>query len=77
MDNGVPVITSNRSSLMEVVGDAAYTVNPYNVAHIAYAMRVVVGDNVLCRRMSEAGKKRVTQYNDHDLFGRLLSIFNI
>ena len=31
---GTPVITSNRSSLPEVVGDYAYLVNPYNIHEI-------------------------------------------
>ena len=38
MASGTPVITSNRSSLPEVVGDAGITVEPRNEAALADAM---------------------------------------
>ena len=38
MASGVPVVTSNVSSLPEVVGDAALTVNPLDVAAISAAL---------------------------------------
>ena len=38
MDCGIPVITSNQSSLAEIGGDAALLVDPYNPEAIAAAM---------------------------------------
>jgi glycosyltransferase involved in cell wall biosynthesis/SAM-dependent methyltransferase len=44
---GAPVITSNTSSLPEVVGDAAILVNPYNSEELCEAMRTVLCDDDL------------------------------
>lgn len=41
---GVPVITSNRSSLPEVFGDYVYLVNPYNSLEIAQGMIRILED---------------------------------
>ena len=45
MAGGTPVITSNVSSLPEVVGDAAVLIDPYEPDEIADAMRRVLTDD--------------------------------
>lgn len=60
---GTPVITSNISSLPEVVGDAAILIDPYNVDELADAMRMVSTDSQLRRRMSLAGLERASQFS--------------
>lgn len=40
--SGIPVITSNTTSLPEVVGDAAVMVNPLSIEEIAHAMKQMV-----------------------------------
>ena len=40
--SGIPVITSNTTSLPEVVGDAAVMVNPLSIEEIAHAMQQMV-----------------------------------
>ena len=42
MASGTPVITSNRSSLPEVAGDAAMTVDPRDISQLATAMTAVL-----------------------------------
>src|SRR5438876_11235066 len=44
MASGTPVITSNVSSLPEVVGDAALLIDPMNASAIADAMARVLSD---------------------------------
>ena len=44
MASGVPVVTSNLSSMPEVGGDAVYYVNPYSEEEIAKAIHDVLGD---------------------------------
>ena len=46
MARGVPVITSNRSSLPEVAGDAALLVNPFCAGDIEGALDRLVGDSL-------------------------------
>lgn len=56
---GAPVITSNVSSLPEIVGDSGITVNPYNVDEIAEAIVSVLEDDGLRKRLKKKGNKRV------------------
>lgn len=62
MANGTPVITSKISSLPEVVGDAALTVDPYNVDEIAEAMRNVLTDPALSERLVQSGHARARRF---------------
>ena len=55
MAHGTPVVTSNTSSIPEVVGDAAVMVNPENVFEIAHALHRVL------RRPGRAREAEVTR----------------
>src|SRR5215467_3028832 len=58
MASGTPVITSNVSSLPEVVGDAALMIDPYEPADIADAMQRVLTDAALRADLRERGLAR-------------------
>lgn len=60
---GTPVVTSNCSSLPEVVGDAAVQVNPDNVFDIARGIREVLEDDALRRRLVADGKRQVAKFS--------------
>lgn len=60
---GTPVITSNTSSLPEVVGDAALAVDPENVAALARAMKAAADDDSLRIRLSAAGALRAAEFS--------------
>ena len=60
---GTPVVTSNSSSLPEVVGDAAMIVNPENVFDIARGIREVLLDEVLRRRCVRQGLKQLQRFS--------------
>ena len=55
---GTPVITSNVSSLPEVVSGAGLTVDPLDSKSLAEAMNQVLGDEVLRQSMREQGLAR-------------------
>lgn len=55
---GVPVITSNVSSLPEIAGDAAKLVDPYNIEDIASAMKELLDDEELRKEMAQKGFER-------------------
>ena len=59
---GKPVITSNRSSLPEVVGGAGIMVDPFRPEEIAAAMRMVVEDEGLRRELGRRGIARSRQF---------------
>ena len=55
---GTPVITSNGTSLPEVVADSAVLVNPYDTSSIARAIWEVLTSPSLSRALSEKGQQR-------------------
>ena len=59
---GTPVITSNTTSLPEVVGTAALTVNPTSVEAIAAAIAQLLDDNSLREKLQQAGIKRAREF---------------
>lgn len=62
----VPVITSNVSSLPEVVGNAALLCNPLNVDEISQAMIKLHQNNDLRKELIENGKERRKHFSWDD-----------
>ncbi len=60
---GTPVITSNASSLPEVVGDAGMLVDPRSVDELADAMQRVLSDGELRTEMRTKGLERARQFS--------------
>ncbi len=60
---GAPVVTSNVSSLPEVVGDAAVLVNPENVFDIARGLREALLNEPLRRELIRRGRQRVQRFS--------------
>lgn len=66
MQSGVPVITSNVTSLPEVAGDAGLVVEHGNIKATAEAMMHVSESVQLRNRLIESGLKRASEFNwDH------------
>jgi glycosyltransferase involved in cell wall biosynthesis len=59
---GVPVITSNVSSLPEVAGDAALLVDPLDVDGMASALQQLLEDASLRAKLREKGITRARQF---------------
>jgi glycosyltransferase involved in cell wall biosynthesis len=58
---GTAVITSQISSLPEVVGDAALLVDPYNVSALAEAMQALLHHSSLRQDLIQKGLVRASQ----------------
>jgi glycosyltransferase involved in cell wall biosynthesis len=63
MAHGTPVVTSNTSSLPEVVGNAAVLVNPENVFDIMRALHRVLLDQPLRDRLKQRGYEQASRYS--------------
>jgi glycosyltransferase involved in cell wall biosynthesis len=63
MASGTPVVTSNISSLPEVVGDAALLIDPYDPTAIAQAMRRVLTEPALRDDLRRRGLARVKEFS--------------
>ncbi len=60
---GTPVVTSNMSSIPEVVGDAAVLVDPYDVSAIADGLERVLADPALRETLVARGHERVQHFS--------------
>lgn len=63
MANGTPVVTSNVSSLPEILGDAALLVNPENVFEISRGLKHLLYDTYLRSHLIEKGYQQVRLYS--------------
>jgi alpha-1,3-rhamnosyl/mannosyltransferase len=62
MASGIPVITSNRSSLPEVVGDVGITVEPGDEQGFADALRMLAEDPAAAAARGAAGVERARHF---------------
>src|SRR5208282_1354390 len=63
MAHGTPVVTSNTSSLPEVVGNAAVLVNPENVFEIMRALHRVLVDQSVRDRIRQRGYEQAKKFS--------------
>jgi glycosyltransferase involved in cell wall biosynthesis len=75
MAHGTPVVTSNVSSLPEVVGNAAVLVNPENVFEIMRALHRVLLDQVLRERMKERSYVQAGKFSWEKSVLRILEVY--
>jgi glycosyltransferase involved in cell wall biosynthesis len=62
MARGVPVLTSDRGSLAEVVGDAALVVDPESVDALAAGLARLLGDGAERDRLRALGRERAAGF---------------
>ncbi len=63
MKCGTPVITSNTSSLPEVVGDAAIKVDPTNYYELTNSIRKIISNKDLRKSLINKGFKRASKFS--------------
>ena len=63
MARGIPTIASNTSSIPEVSGDAALSVNPRSVREIAAAIESVCSDAELAEKLAARGRARAERFS--------------
>jgi len=75
MANSVPVITSQRSALPEVAGDAALFVNPEDREEIAAALVRLASDQALCEDLARRGRERVPLFSWESTLAKTWEIY--
>ena len=76
MAHGTPVVTSNVSSLPEVVGNAAVLVNPENVFEIMRALHRVLLDQPMRERMKERSYQQAAKFSWEKSVRRILDVYH-
>jgi len=73
---GVPVITSNTSSMPEVAGEGtALIIDPFNPDEIADAMQQLVEDQMLVKVLSEKGIERAKNFSWKSMARNVLDLY--
>lgn len=69
---GIPVITSNTSSLKEIAKDAAFLVNPFNTDEIINALKTMLTDKRLREELTKRGKQRSQIFSWRNYYDRMI-----
>lgn len=72
---GIPVITSNTSSMPEVGGDAALFIDPYKPEEITQAMHKLLSDKSLRESLIIRGFENARKFSWHAMAENVLSLY--
>ncbi|MFN3966994.1 MAG: glycosyltransferase family 4 protein, partial [Endomicrobiia bacterium] len=72
---GCPVVSSNTSSMPEVLRDACLYFNPYDVEDIKEKMKTVLENNSLRNELIQKGLERAKVYSSEKMVENILDIF--
>ncbi|HLK32419.1 MAG TPA: glycosyltransferase family 1 protein, partial [Terriglobales bacterium] len=75
MSHGTPVVTSNTTSLPEVVGTAAVLVNPENVFEIMRALHRVLLDQPLRDKLKQRSYEQAARFSWETSARRVLEVY--
>ncbi len=76
MAHGTPVVTSNTSSIPEVVGNAAVMVNPENVFEIMKALHRVLLDQSVRDKLKARGMQQCEKFSWEAGVRRMLQVYS-
>jgi alpha-1,3-rhamnosyl/mannosyltransferase len=69
---GVPVLTSGRSSMREIAGSAALLVDPLDERSICAGLHSLLTDSLLCKRLVNEGFERAEKFTWQACVERIL-----
>jgi glycosyltransferase involved in cell wall biosynthesis len=76
MASGIPVVTSNSSSLRELASGAAELIDPERVEDIAGAITSLLGDDSRRRHLIASGLERARLYSHSVAAGEVLRVYH-
>lgn len=72
---GVPVLTSNNSSLAEICGDAAHLINPLDEAEIAAGLRALLEDPDWRTELGRRGRRRSREFSWSEAAAQTMALY--
>lgn len=73
---GIPVLTSNRSSLPEVAGNTAVLIDPRSTEEITKGLERLLTDISLRNELKEKGKKQAEKFSWQRTVDLMMEAFN-
>jgi glycosyltransferase involved in cell wall biosynthesis len=74
---GVPVITSNTSSMPEVAGEAAHIINPLNPEEITTGLIEILNNNAYRKSLCNKGLERSKQFSWKNMAKEYLKLYEL
>lgn len=75
MSCGTPVISSNTSSMPEIVGEAGILLPPHDTEAWAMAMLRMLNDQALNTEYRQRGLQRASQFNWHSFAAQMIKVY--
>ena len=75
MQSGIPVITSNNSSLKEVVGDAGITLDPQDNEALILAFQTIYNNVSIRSELSEKGLEMANNFSWDKMVDQIVNVF--
>lgn len=75
LSHGVPVLTSNCSSLPEVAGDAAVLVDPLDVSSLTDGLTRMLADDDLRSTLAQRARPQAAKYSWAKAAGEVMAVF--
>lgn len=72
---GLPVITSNVSSMPEIAGDGALFVDPYNVGEIKQEIQRIINDDKLKKHLIKKGFKNLKRFSWEKVADETIAVY--
>lgn len=76
MAHGKTVLTSDRSSMPEVVGNAGITVDPFNEKSIAGALKSLIGNDKLRNTLNQKTTENIKRFSWQNSAQAMWNVFN-
>lgn len=76
MVRGVPVLTSNRSAMPEVAGDAAALIDPENIEEMATRLNELAGSEEFREELIRRGRLRAAKFTWEDAVQKTWAVYN-
>jgi glycosyltransferase involved in cell wall biosynthesis len=74
---GVPVITSNTSSMPEVSGDAAHIIDPFNTDEITLGLIEILNNEAYRKSLCEKGLARSKEFSWNNMAIDYLKLYEL
>jgi len=75
MVHGAPVVSSNATCLPEIYGEAAEYFDPLNIQNMASAIKKVINDETLRKKLIAAGYKQAAKYSWERMTKQTLQVY--
>jgi glycosyltransferase involved in cell wall biosynthesis len=75
MVHGAPVVSSNATCLPEIYGEAAEYFDPLNIQNMASAIKKVINDETLRKKLIATGHKQTEKYSWSKMAKQTLDVY--